>query len=75
MSERLSVLNSTWGGGGRRLENEDGSVGIVTGLQMTEDTESVSGGKESFFEQLSPDLFLAQQSHLSTGHKQLDTKC
>jgi len=58
----------------RRLENGDGSVGIVTGLQMTDVTDSVSGGKEFFFSPRSPDLFSAPQSHLSTGHQQLRTQ-
>lgn len=77
MSDRLSVLNSKWGVGGgekRRLETGDGSVGIVTGLQMIEVTDSISGGKEFFFSPRSSDLFLAPQSHISTGNQQLGTQ-
>jgi hypothetical protein len=45
----------------------DGSVGIVTGLQMN-DTDLNSGGKEFFFSPGSPDLFLAPHNQPSTGH-------
>lgn len=76
MFDRLSVLNLNWGGrrGERCLENGDRSEGIATGLQMTGVANSISGGKEFSFSPRSPDLFLAPQSHLSTGHQQLGTQ-